>query len=255
MIHLSESTWEPIGNLFCLDLVETFERHLAETTASDNPNNADDKVVNINVPQGVVSECDSSPDLTMAEALLSNDFGNSLASSIVNNQIDTMERIFFPVENCIDHNEQLSHGWNSISTLKKHLFEHNISRLDGKIPNTSLNIHNLTICPICYQTISAEFGGICKKCRPESRNHVLADISGEADNVKTVKFIPGTAKFLWTKCINQTMECIIKDNSVNSWKEFLMLPKSVLNISYKKGARQGLVRNENQRISSTLVTR
>ena len=166
------------------------------------------------------------------------------------NQHQNTNRVFCPVTNCLDGNRQISHGWNSITNMKLHLYEHSINRIEGQIPIDFLTTNNLCVCPICYHTISSKFGGICKKCRPEARNISFID-SGSEDvsnelptleeifgkRISTVRFIPKSAKFVFVKCLTSAMANINLNNSVSAWTEFFMLPKTLLSNNYSKGKR------------------
>ena len=153
----------------------------------------------------------------------------------------TNERLFCPILNCPDNDSSKAHGWNTLNCVKAHLYQHTTGRIARSIPTDFLNLHNLSVCGVCYHVISQKFGGICKKCRPESRASISNNLTSETEisnlpslneihlrKIKTLRYVPKGAKYLRTKCLTTTAAHIVQNNSISAWTEFFMLPKSVL---------------------------
>ena len=170
---------------------------------------------------------------------------------------DQPRRFYCPIAGCPASDHQRHAGWSSTAGLRAHLQEHSSGRLAGDVPRSTLDELNLNVCRVCSRLLSRKFGDACPRCRPslsarpqdpgEGRPIPLEYPEiGEVcrSRVVTRKYVPSSAKALWSDCVTRALNQIVVHGDQLAWLEYFMLARAVLPAKGDRGGKAHKKRTE-----------
>ena len=112
--------------------------------------------------------------------------------------------------------------------------------------------HSLCQCQVCGLLVSRRFNGVHPRCRPEARAAPSGPQPQPAQQqpvgpdlcdvfqarIPVQRHVPKAARSVWAQCLARALANVSACNSLQSWRDLLMLPKAVLRPPRRGGAKR-----------------
>ena len=161
-------------------------------------------------------------------------------------------RVFCPVMGCPCSDASSARGWTNHASMQAHLNDHCAGSLAGEVPAAYLAQHSLSPCQVCGLLVSRRFNGVHPRCRPEARAAPPAPRPEQAQaqaagpdlgevfhaRIPVQRHVPKAARSVWAQCLARALANVTACNSLQAWRDLLMLPKAVLRPPRRGGAKR-----------------